>query len=204
MYTKYTTYTILTTLCATMACSPDFGMKNGGFDNNNGNSLDSNNNNDIESLSGLPSLENQMEPDYCENVQPDVAGATSYFMGTYLLDSNGWRGTEQWILHPTSSWTATHGETCYVTWEIVATETDVTGCPNCDLSLDVSGSLNRQETDCPDGLWENEEQWSTTYNILVDNTQAIFYFQSDGDMVGEGYANSKALSFLSEVSCSWF
>ena len=63
---------------------------------------------------------------------------------------------------------------------------------------------DRQKTDCPEGLWENEEQWSTTYNILIEGGDSIVYFQSDGDMVGSGYSTNNAFNFLSEVSCSWF
>ena len=55
----------------------------------------------------------------------------------------------------------------------------------------------------PEGLWENEEQWSTTYNVLTEGGNSIVYFQSDGDMVGSGYSTNSAFN-LSEVSCSWF
>jgi hypothetical protein len=74
------------------------------------------------------------------------------------------------------------------------------------LALNVSGSINRQETTCPEGLWDNptDSQWSTTYNILTGGGNSIVYFQSDGDVVGEGYANASAFNFLSDVSCTWF
>ena len=160
--------------------------------------------NSLEASVGLDSLMDEMMPDYCENVQPDVAGATSYFYGIYYKDSGDWEGEEQWILHPTSAWTSTNGETCYVTWSIAAQEKDAAGCPDCDFALEVSGTLNRQRTDCPDGLWENEEQWSTTYNILLDGNDSVVYFQSDGELLGSGYSTGNAFNFLSEVSCSWF
>lgn len=194
----------LTILLFMTACSPSFGSKIGTFEGDD-NSLDVNGSDeDFFTQSGLPDLRDEMDSTYCENVQPNVAGATSYFLGTYVQKTEGWVGKEQWILHPTSDWTATNGETCYVTWEVAASETDIAGCPNCDFALDVSASINRQETDCPEGLWEQEEQWTTLYDVMINGSDASFYFQSSGDLVGYGYSNSTAASFLSEVSCSWF
>ena len=160
----------------------------------------------LESLAGLNNLSSNMDSDYCDGMQPNVAGASSYFYGVYIKDGGDWYGEEQWILHPTDAWDATDGETCYVTWSIVASETTPIGCPSCNLGLNVNGSVNRQLTDCPEGLWDNESdsQWSTSYNILMSGGNSIVYFQSDGDIVGEGYANGSAFNFLSDVSCTWF
>ena len=191
-----------------IGCSPGFNpngsVKTESLNNPTGNEDDALST--LESEAGLNSLANDMDPSYCEGMQPDVAGASSYFYGVYLKDADGWYGEEQWILHPTDSWNATDGETCYVTWSIAATETTVTGCPSCNLALNVSGSINRQETTCPEGLWDNpsDSQWSTTYNILIGGGNSIVYFQSDGEIVGEGYATTSAFNFLSDVSCTWF
>lgn len=182
-----------------LSCSPNFNSNSSIKTQEIGDS-----DNSLEASVGLDSLMDEMMPDYCENVQPNVAGATSYFYGIYLRNTEGWEGEEQWILHPTSSWTSTNGETCYVTWSIFAQEQEAAGCPDCDFALEVNGTLNRQRTDCPDGLWENEEQWSTTYNILLDGDSSFVYFQSDGELVGSGYSTNTAFNFLSEVSCSWF
>ena len=185
------------------ACSPAFtnGVKI--FDSEDGTSSDDN---DIFSLSGLPNLEGDMDPEHCEGVMPEAAGATSYFLGTYIEESDGWIGKEQWILHPTSGWTSTGGETCYITWDVIAEETEILGCPTCSLALSVSAFVNRQETDCPDGLWDNpqEEQWDATYNIDTEGDSAAFSFQGSNTPVGTGYVNDTAVSFLSEVTCTWF
>ena len=55
------------------ACSPAFtnGVKI--FDSEDGTSSDDN---DIFSLSGLPNLEGDMDPEHCEGVMPEAAGAT--------------------------------------------------------------------------------------------------------------------------------
>ena len=193
-------YLILT---GVIGCSPSFGDK--GTQNNTGNNLDVNQQDDLLQESGLPSLSDGMEENYCDNAQPGVAGATSYFMGTYIIDSDGWFGREQWILHPTPAWTATNGETCYVTWETIASQTEVAGCATCDFALQVSASINRQQTDCPEGLWEEtEEQWEVTYDVYIDGSSAIFYFQNSGDELGQGHSNDTAVNFLSSASCTWF
>jgi hypothetical protein len=184
-----------------LGCSPNFNQK-GSVNTQTVNG--SNSENSLEASLGLDSLMDEMMPEYCENIQPDVAGATSYFYGVYLREGGSWEGEEQWILHPTSSWTSTNGDTCFVTWAIRAEEQETAGCPDCDFALLVNGSLNRERTDCPEGLWENEEQWSTTYNIKLSDTESTVYFQSDGAPVGTGYATNNAFNFLSEVSCSWF
>ena len=184
-----------------MACSPSFNPNSGMVETE---ALGENGETSWEASTGLDSLQDEMDPSYCQSMQPNVAGATSYFYGIYQRTDSGWNGEEQWILHPTDAWTSTDGETCYVTWAINAEEREVSGCPSCDFSLEVNGSLNRQKTDCPEGLWETEEQWSTSYNILVDSGNSIVYFQSDGEIVGSGYSTNTAFNFLSDVSCSWF
>ena len=185
----------------TTGCSPSFNANSGTVDTT---TVGPGEDGSWESATGLDSLMDEMDPDYCENMQPNVAGATSYFYGIYQRSDSGWRGEEQWILHPTEAWTSTDGETCYITWAINAEEDELIGCPSCDFALEVTGTLDRTKTDCPEGLWENEEQWSTTYNIMLDSGNSMVYFQSDGETVGSGYSTGSAFNFLSEVSCSWF
>ena len=186
-----------------LGCSPNFSSQ--GSPNGGSNNLDLNQQDDIFQQSGLPDVLEGMDETYCRDVQPGVAGATSYFTGTYLLDSEGWFGREKWILHPTPAWTATNGETCYITWETTATQADPAGCPNCDFALSVQANINRQQTDCPEGLWEDSEEiWSVSYDILIEGNSAVFYFQESGDFLGEGYSNDNAINFLSDASCTWF
>ena len=190
-------------LLLVIACSPSFGPK--GNTTGSQNNLDVNQQDDLLAESGLPSLADEMDEEYCYDAQPNVAGATSYFVGTYIIDSNGWFGREQWILHPTPDWTSTNGETCYVTWETTASEIDIAGCQNCDFGLDVSATINRQQTDCPEGLWEeSEEQWQEQYDVYIDGSESIVYFQGSGDEVGQGYSNDTAVNFISSPSCTWF
>lgn len=163
--------------------------------------------NDFFSQAGLPDLRERMEPDYCDDAQPNAAGAAGYFLGTYVQEGEGWIGKERWYLFPTPTWVEVEDditeEGCYVTWEMEASETD---CIDCDLGLAVTAGVNRNETNCPEGLWDNpeEEQWEASYNIDIDGDTSAFYFQGSGTFIGNGYSSATAVSFLSDVSCSWF
>ena len=192
-----------------LGCSPGFGQN--AKEQSSGNNLDTNQQDDLFQQSGLPNVLDGMDSTYCNNVLEDelggqdIAGATSYFTGTYLLDSDGWYGREQWILHPTPAWTATNGEVCYVTWETTATQINVAGCADCDLGLSVAANINRQKTDCPEGLWKDtEESWQVNYDIKIQGNESIFYFQESGNVMGYGYSNDTAINFLTEPSCTWF
>lgn len=164
---------------------------------------------------GLPSLLDNMDTEYCNNIEvagvqgSDIAGATSYFWGTYVradeeLGEGMWLGREQWILHPTDSWDATDGRSCFVTWEMVAEELEPQGCPTCDLGLSVSAQINRISTDCPDGLWEEEQSWDESYDIAIDGETTRFFYHTTGNEFGLGYAENSALSFLTSPNCTWF
>ena len=190
-------------LCLCLACTPSFGTQTTGGSSDVSNVNQDENN--VFTQSGLPDLFDSMETDFCYDVQPDTPGATSYFVGTYIFDAGEWFGQEQWILHPTPDWTDTDGQTCYITWQMSGFETDSGACFNCDLSLSVSATINKQETDCPEGLWKgSEEHWSETYDIHINGTDTIFYFHGSGDTIGLGNANDNAVSFITAPSCTWF
>jgi hypothetical protein len=154
--------------------------------------------------SGLPTVTNQMDESYCEGMQPSTAGATSYFTGIYLLEDGEWRGFEQWILHPTSDWTNTNGQTCYVTWDTIGVETNIINCSDCELALSVTATLNESLTDCPEGLWEDELEFNETYNIQLDANTSQVFFQGSGNLFGQGNSNPTAFNWIAEASCHWF
>ena len=157
------------------------------------------------------SLLDRMDESYCNNIEvagvngSDIAGATSYFWGSFVQESNGvWSGREIWYLHPTDSWLDTNGQTCIVTWELLAEEIGTGLCPDCDFGLSVSGQLNRGSTDCPEGLWEDDTTWEEKYDVKVDAVEASFFYHSSGNELGAGYAEDNTLSFLTEPRCTWF
>jgi hypothetical protein len=159
---------------------------------------------------GLQSLGFDEDTTECESASEAVggaAGAKSYFTGTYLRDgSGGWIGREKWILFPTELWGETDGEPCEVVWETTAYEGEVLTCLACSFALHVSAVVNEATTTCPQLLWnlEGELEWEERYEVAIIGEQALFYFQDSGSIIGEGYANSQAASFLSEASCVWF
>ena len=51
-----------------------------------------------EAATGLESLMNEMDTDYCDNMQPNVARCNKLFLWYLSTVSDGWRGEEQWIL----------------------------------------------------------------------------------------------------------
>jgi hypothetical protein len=192
-----------------IGCSPSFGPNSS--EKTTGNDLDINQQDDLIQQSGLPDLLDDMDETYCNDALEDeiggqdIAGATSYFTGTYLLEDDGWVGREKWILHPTPAWTDTNGETCYVTWETAAIQINAAGCADCDFGLSVAANINKQQTDCPEGLWkDSEETWEVDYDIKIQGDSVIFYFQNSGNVMGDGYSNDTAINFLTEPSCTWF
>lgn len=194
-------------LLFSVGCSPSFNTVKTFDEENNYYNSENDEYNDFFSQSGLPELRDDMEKHYCDDEFPGAAGAASYFLGTYLQEEEGWIGKERWYLFPTPGWIEAEDEIteegCYVTWDVDANESE---CPTCSLTLSVIAGVNRNETNCPEGLWDNpeEEEWEAVYDVDISGEDATFSFQGSGTFIGQGYANSSALSFLSDVTCSWF
>ncbi len=161
----------------------------------------------LSDISGLPSLSSQLNPNHCDEISAElqVPGATSYFTGTYVLDNGSWIGREKWILFANEHWVEAGGETCEVVWDMTATETSLETCLACDLALFVDAEIHEGSTTCPPDLWSHEEEqvWNETYEIAVIGEETLFQYQ-DGKVLGEGYANERAYSFLSDPDCKWF
>ena len=158
-------------------------------------------------ISGLPSLSGRIDTTHCDEKSEEfqTPGATSYFTGTYVLVEGEWIGREKWLLFPNEYWEAEGGETCEIVWEMTAYESELSNCLACDMALNVGGEVHLGSTNCPEGLWSDpaEQSWNATYEIATLEEETIFYYLS-GTVLGEGYANEKALSFLTEPDCKWF
>lgn len=176
--------------------------------------------------SGLNNVLEEMDPAACDTLAaeyPGLAGATSYFAGSYLKDSSGWVGREKWVLYPNEEWQTlsydqwmegdqslsniAQGYPCEVSWDILVQELeDLETCLACDLALAVSATISFSSTNCPQGLWSepSEQNWESVYEIAKTNGTSIFYFRSNGNPFGWGYAGDNALNFLSEPNCKWF
>ena len=133
-------------------------------------------------------------------------GATSYFVGTYLKDGSRWLGREKWILFPNAYWEASGGVPCEVSWDMEINEEELVTCLACDFALNVDATISASSTNCPQELWNSpsEQYWNATYEVLVQNGNSVFYFQSTGQAFGWGYSSESAINFVSEPDCKWF
>ena len=176
--------------------------------------------------SSIPNVLEEMDSTICDDISaefPDVAGATSYFAGSYAKINGEWYGREKWILFPNERWqeiatiqwlegdtslsNIAQGYPCEISWDMNVQEMDeFTACPACDIALSVEATLSFSSTNCPQGLWSepSEQNWQTVYEIASINGEAIFYFRSNGAPFGWGYSTENELNFLTEPNCKWF
>ena len=156
----------------------------------------------------LPNLSEGLATDACEEVPgyEDLAGATSYFVGTYARIEDGtWIGFETWLLYATSEWEASGGADCQVVWDVAGSETSPDACPGCELALSLSATVNAGSTTCPAALYSDDRTWSVSYDVdLQADEQVAVYFSSSGNLVGAGYGGSNAFTFVTDASCTWF
>lgn len=158
-------------------------------------------------LSELPDLSEGLDTTVCEDAPgyEDLAGATSYFVGLYVSAGGTWEGTERWLLYPTSEWEAAGGEACEVVWDVSASETSPESCPSCELAIDVSATVREDLSTCPAALYSDDETWSVGYDIdLRDDGTVNVYFASSGNLLGTGYGDATAFTYLTDASCNWF
>ena len=159
---------------------------------------------------GLPSSDSEMDSSYCNEAwaeTPNVVGAVSYFSGIYLKeDDSRWIGREEWSLFANENWENLNRQDCAVVWNMTASPTDIETCVSCTMALSVEANIDLNLTTCPEEIWNypEEKSWSTTYELVLINDQALFYFQNSGNIVGIGHSNDDAASFLSDPSCIWF
>jgi hypothetical protein len=162
---------------------------------------------------GLPDLTDDLDRGGCEGVESDgefvpVPGAASYFAGTYeaSADEEGvWTGTEQWILYANQAWQDLGQGDCTITWFMRASEGSPGACGACDLGLQVSASVDLGQTDCPEGLVEDEQNWSNSYGVArLEENVASWFFAQSGNPFANGYHLDGAVNFISEKSCTYF
>jgi len=187
-------------------------------------------NNDDPFFSGseLPNLFAEMDDSFCNSIAqeyPNVPGATSYFMGSYIDDQGEWIGREKWVLFPNETWqnialqqsqqgdesesiaNIAQGKPCEISWDMSVEELDsVENCASCNTAFYVQANIRAVDSNCPQDLWSGpaEQQWETTYEISIANGTSIFHFLSNGNAFGWGYSSDKAINFLSEPNCKWF
>ena len=134
-----------------------------------------------------------------------IPGATRYFLGDYILDGGTVTGTERAVYLANDEWERLDGESCQIVWDMWGDVGGTASCATCDYSLSVSAMIVRSQTDCPDGLWVGDEDWSITYDVrLLGDGTARFYFATSGDEVGRGYHEGDEIGFTTDPACAWF
>lgn len=150
-----------------------------------------------------------MDPGYCATrpyYDPDWSVGTSWFVGDFRFKNGAWIGTETWVLYfNETAASALEIEACQVVWAVSATEQEPESCAACDFGLLVSANLDATATDCPEGLWIDDQSFTVGYDIMAhsDGTTS-FLFASSGNPVGGWYWHGDRYTFLSSPSCMIF
>ena len=169
---------------------------------------------DLYDNTGLDDVRDDLDGSFCDDVSEEyenVPGAVSYFTGIYtssqgeVSEQETWYGIEEWVLIPNTAWEEIQSETCYVVWSTVASRTEIETCLGCSLAMEVTASINYDETTCPEEIWNYAEyiSWQADYEIALVGNISMFYYNS-GTFLGMGSANNSAFNFLTDPKCAWF
>jgi hypothetical protein len=142
----------------------------------------------------------------CEEVtgQP-VPGATSYFWGDFSTNGSTVSGEEGWTLLSNQAWRDNGGEDCVVVWSAAGGQASPTsGCPSCDYSFGLYMSIDLSKTTCPEGLYEGDESFATTYDVAIDGSSTTYSFGTSGNSLGQGETDGTRSTYLAESTCKYF
>ncbi len=146
----------------------------------------------------------------CEGLSgQSISGATGYFAGDFTGDltaeSGPVTGQEYWVILANSTWVGSGGSDCRVTWTMTGTHGAPTGsCGSCDYSLSLSAELDTSLTDCPAGIYQGSESFTTTYNVKVTDGATTFSFAGSGSTLGVGQTDGSRATYLADGECLWF
>ena len=119
--------------------------------------------------------------------------------------SSSSRGQEEWLLYANDSWRATGVNDCAVTWNIQAEETDAGVCAACDITVAVAATIDIARTSCPEGLWENDANYTVTYDVIWNEAgDSSWFFAASGNPMGIGSHADGAMNYITSRSCVWF
>lgn len=159
-------------------------------------------------VSTLPDLTAGLETGSCGD-GPGNEGADSHFVGSFTVDGSQVRGTERWLLHANSKLQASKlwgaGSDCEVRWMIVGTTTAPQHCGDCDLGLQLSASVDKTGSTCPEDMVEREESFEVRYDVRrASDGVAYIYFAQSGKLLGQGYHKGGQLAYVTQHQCKWF
>ena len=158
--------------------------------------------------SALPDLSQGLETGSCGR-GPGNEGADSHFLGSFQVRGAQVTGTERWLLHANDKllasklWNA--GTDCEVRWMLTGTTVPPQHCGDCDLGLQLQASVDLTGSTCPEDMVKREKSFQVRYDVRrgADGV-AHFYFASSGKLLGQGYHQGDALTYVTQHQCKWF
>mgnify|MGYP001162808532 CR=1 FL=1 len=193
---------VLSTSCTTFKSDSDTGNTSagvyGGYE-----SVDDS----IQSHGGLQDLTQGLDKTGCdiqEATDAEIPGAASYYYGLFVQDGATYSGYEQWLIYANATWRGQGYSDCTIQWTASATEGTPGAATSANFALDVTLTLDRNSSTCPDELMLDLNDTDVVhYDIQISGTQSSWFFAS-GNNLGSGHANDNALNYLSPKSCRWF
>lgn len=146
----------------------------------------------------------QLDPTHCEGLVSGK-GATGYFIGYYeMAEDELWYGIEQHVLFSVGEQDVIGADSCQITWAMTGVSGEVGSCNACLFSLSVNAIQDGGQSSCPESIQSSGSEWSTSYDILIDNGISEFYFYDSGSFIASGEGHSTSISFISEPICYTF
>ena len=142
----------------------------------------------------------------CEDAalyNPDIATATSYFVGDFTIADDGTvSGQEKWLLYANPRWLEVGGGDCQVVWNAVGEVGDPANVG--DLNIDLSYSLHNGSTDCPRDLYAGSENMRQDYDISTRACASTWFFSQSGTELGSGGYSGSRITYVSGLDCLLF
>ena len=154
----------------------------------------------------LPDLTANLDHSACNNTlqgEAGMEGATSYYVGTFIEQSNQSEGTEQWIVFPNDVWRDNGGENCIVEWDLNVEYVGSSDCTDCTYLMEVEAFVNLEKSTCNGIIMNRVGDWSSVYQVDVVEKQTIFSYHSTGEEFGWGFHVENASNFVSDPVCVW-
>ncbi len=137
----------------------------------------------------------------------DANMSTSFWAGTYTFDGDQVIGHEYWIHYPNANLTRNTGfQPCQVVWTVSGMRREPANAANT-YGLVIAATIDEEATDCVEDasgtpLYVGDEQFTVEYDVFENGGAVRLTFAESGNLVGEGEATNRSLSWLSEYSCN--
>lgn len=159
------------------------------------------------SSSSLPDLTKEFESGQCEEIKgAQVAGADSYFHGSFKISGEAVSGSETWWLHANQTWTERGGTNCTIDWQVRGTKVATGACRDCDFGLQLSATPEVGNSKCPEELLKREARpQDLRYDVrLSSNGEAFVYYAKSGKLLGQGFHKDGEIVYRTQHQCKWF